>query len=75
VRTQNYYPSGHPLADLGPPNLQSSSIAQYRTLTNAGLRTDFSYHKGINNIKVGAVYQKTFLRACVSPVTPRNPED
>ena len=58
----NYYPSGNPLADLGPPSLQTSSIAQYRTLTNAGLRTDFSYQKGINNIKAGAVYQQTFLR-------------
>ncbi len=58
----NYYPSGNPLADLGPPNLQTSSIAQFRTLTNAGLRSDFSYQKGIHNIKVGAVYQQTFLR-------------
>jgi hypothetical protein len=58
----NYYPSGNPLADLGPPSLQTSSIGQYRTLTNAGLRTDFSYEKGINNIKAGAVYQQTFLR-------------
>ena len=58
----NYYPSGNPLADLGPPNLQTSSIAQYRTLTNAGLRSDFSYQKGIHNIKAGAVYQQTFLR-------------
>jgi Carboxypeptidase regulatory-like domain/TonB-dependent Receptor Plug Domain len=58
----NYYPSGNPLADLGPPSLQTSSIAQYRTLTNAGLRTDFSYQKGIHNIKAGAVYQQTFLR-------------
>jgi hypothetical protein len=33
------------------------------TLTNAGMRTDFPYHKGINNIKVGVVYQQTFLRA------------
>ena len=49
----NYYPSGNPLADLGPANLQTSSIAQYRTLTNAGLRTDLSYQKGINNIKLG----------------------
>ena len=57
----NYYPSGNPLADLGPPSLQTSSISQYRTLTNAGLRTDFSYQKGINNIKAGAVYQQTFL--------------
>jgi hypothetical protein len=58
----NYYPSGNPLADLGPTNLQTSSIAQYRTLTNAGFRTDFSYQKGIHNIKAGAVYQQTFLR-------------
>ena len=58
----NYYPSGNPLADLGPPSLQTSSIGQYRTLTNAGLRTDFSYQKGINNIKAGAVYQQTLLR-------------
>ena len=58
----NYYPSGDPLADRGPANLQTSSIAQYRTLTNAGLRTDLSYQKGINNIKMGAVYQQTFLR-------------
>ena len=50
------------MADLGPTNLQTSSISQYRTLTNAGLRSDFSYAKGINNIKVGAVYQQTFLR-------------
>ena len=56
----NYYPSGNPLADLGP--IQTSSIAQYRTLTNAGLRADFSYQKGRHNIKAGAVYQQTFLR-------------
>ena len=56
----NYYPSGNLLADLGP--IQTSSIGQYRTLTNAGLRADFSYQKGINNIKVGGVYQQTFLR-------------
>jgi hypothetical protein len=58
----NYYPSGDPLADRGPANLQTSSISQYRTLTNAGLRSDLSYQKGINNIKLGAVYQQTFLR-------------
>jgi hypothetical protein len=57
----NYYPSGNPLADL-LPGVQTSSIAQYRTLTNSGLRTDFSYQKGIHNIKAGAVYQQTFLR-------------
>ena len=36
----NYYPSGNPLADLGPPNLQTSSICQNRTLTNAGVHSD-----------------------------------
>jgi hypothetical protein len=56
----NYYPSGNPLADLGP--IQSQSISQARTLTNAGLRMDYSYVRGINNIKVGAVYSQTFLR-------------
>jgi Carboxypeptidase regulatory-like domain/TonB-dependent Receptor Plug Domain len=58
----NYFPSNNPLADLGPSNLQTSSISQYRTLTNAGVHTDYSYVKGINTIKAGAVYQQTFLR-------------
>jgi hypothetical protein len=58
----NYYPSANPLTDLGPPNLQTSSISQYRTLTNAGVRSDLSYLRGINNIKFGALYQQTFLR-------------
>jgi hypothetical protein len=56
----NYYPSNDLFADLGP--IQAQSVSQNRTLTNAGARTDFSYVKGINNIKVGAVYQQTFLR-------------
>jgi len=58
----NYYPSNNPLADLGPPNLQTSSIAQARTLTNAGLHTNVSYIKGVNNIKLGGNYSQTFLR-------------
>ena len=57
----NYYPSGNPLADLGPANLQTSSISQYRTLTNSAVHSDFSYVKGINNIKIGAQYGQTFL--------------
>jgi len=57
----NYYPSGNPFADLGPINLQRESIGQNRKLTNAGLRSDLSYVKGIHNIKVGAVYEQTFL--------------
>jgi hypothetical protein len=58
----NYYPSGNPLADLGPANLQTSSIAQNRTLTNAAVHSDVTYVKGINNIKAGAQYGQTFLR-------------
>jgi hypothetical protein len=58
----NYFPSHNPLADLGPSNLQTSSIRQNRTLTNAGLHSDFSYAKGPHNIKVGAQYSHTFLR-------------
>ena len=46
----------------GPSNLQTSSISQYRTLTNAGVHADYSYVKGVNNIKVGAQYEQTFLR-------------
>jgi hypothetical protein len=55
----NYYPSGNPFADLGPIN--SETISQNRNLTNAGLRSDISYVKGIHNIKVGFVFQHTFL--------------
>jgi hypothetical protein len=58
----DYYPSGNPLADLGPSNLQTSSISQYRTLTNSAVHADFSYAKGIQNIKAGAQYGQTFLR-------------
>jgi hypothetical protein len=56
----NYYPSNNPLADAGP--IQTQTIAQDRSLTNAGVRSDISYVKGINNIKLGAVYSQTFLR-------------
>ncbi|MDQ1694552.1 MAG: hypothetical protein QOH85_2087, partial [Acidobacteriaceae bacterium] len=58
--TFHYYPSGNPLADFGP--IQNESISQDRTLTNAGLRTDYTVQKGRNNIKMGATYQQTFLR-------------
>jgi len=58
----NYYPSGNPLADRGPENLQTSSISQFRTLTNAGVHTDVSYSRGVNTIKIGANYSQTFLR-------------
>lgn len=56
----NYYPSGNVLADLSP--IQSQSISQNRTLTNAGVRSDYSLQKGRNSIKIGATYQHTILR-------------
>jgi len=55
----NYYPSSNPFADLGPIN--SETISQDRNLTNAGIRSDISYVKGIHNIKAGVTYQHTFL--------------
>lgn len=57
----HYYPSDDPFADLGPLNLQRETIGQHRNLTNAGVRSDFSYAYGVNNIKIGATYQQTFL--------------
>jgi len=56
----NYYPSGNPFADLAP-DLQQETLSQDRTLTNAGIRSDISYVKGIHNIKTGVTYQHTFL--------------
>src|SRR3984893_13915797 len=56
----NYYPSANPFADLAP-DLQQETLSQDRTLTNAGIRSDVSYVKGIHNIKAGVTYQQTFL--------------
>jgi Carboxypeptidase regulatory-like domain len=56
----NYYPSENPFADLAP-NLQSQTVGQDRTLTNAGARAAVSYVKGIHNVKTGVTYQQTFL--------------
>jgi hypothetical protein len=56
----NYYPSADPFADFSP-DLQAQTIRQDRKLTNAGLRSDVSYTKGVHNIKAGATYQHTFL--------------
>lgn len=57
----NYYPSANPFADLGPTDLQRDSVGQNRKLTNAGLRSDITHVKGINNIKAGVTYEQTFL--------------
>ena len=56
----NYYPSADPFADFSQ-DLQAQTIAQDRRLTNAGLRGDISYVKGIHNIKAGFTFQHTFL--------------
>jgi hypothetical protein len=55
----NYYPSNNPFADFGPIN--SETISQDRKLTNAGLRSDISYVKGVHNIKAGVTFEHTFL--------------
>lgn len=55
----NYYPSPNQFSDFSP--VQSTSIAQDRNLTNAGLRSDVNYTKGIHNIKAGVTYEQTFL--------------
>ncbi|MES2392487.1 MAG: TonB-dependent receptor [Acidobacteriota bacterium] len=57
----NYYPSANPFADYAPGQ-QQESISQFRTLTNAGLHADVSYVRGIHNLKIGGMYEQTFLR-------------
>ncbi|HEX2711795.1 MAG TPA: TonB-dependent receptor, partial [Candidatus Acidoferrales bacterium] len=56
----NYYPSADLFADFSPA-LQAQTIAQDRRLTNAGVRGDWSYVKGMHNVKVGVTYQHWFL--------------
>jgi carboxypeptidase family protein len=56
----NFYPSADPFADFSPA-LQAQTIGQDRKLTNAGLRADYSYVKGIHNIKAGITSQHWFL--------------
>ena len=58
----DYFPSSNPLADLGPANLQTSSIGQYRTLTNVAIHADYSYVKGVQDLKAGLQYGQTILR-------------
>jgi len=56
----NFYPSSDPFADFSPA-LQAQTIGQDRKLTNAGLHADYSYVKGIHNIKAGITAQHWFL--------------
>jgi hypothetical protein len=58
--SNDYYPSANPFSDFSP-DLQSETAQQARTLTNAGLRSDITYSKGIHNLKAGLSYQHTFL--------------
>ncbi|GAC1357860.1 MAG: hypothetical protein NVSMB3_04670 [Acidobacteriaceae bacterium] len=51
----HYYPSKDPFHDT------PDTLAQSRRLQNAGLKTDYSYAKGINTIKIGALFYHTFL--------------
>ncbi|HET8925548.1 MAG TPA: TonB-dependent receptor [Candidatus Acidoferrum sp.] len=59
----DYYPSGNVFADGTGliPGGSSATLNQQRKLTNAGLRTDVSYVKGIHNVKAGVTLQHTFL--------------
>ena len=56
----HYYPSGNPLADLGP--IQTASISQYRTLFDLGGTANLTWTHGIHNVKAGIEYDTTFLR-------------
>jgi len=56
----NYYPSANPFNDFSP-DLQGQTVIQNRKLTNAGLRSNVSYAKGMHNVKVGVTYAQTFL--------------
>ncbi len=58
--TYRYIPSANLLNDLGP--IQQESVAQNRSLTNAGVHADVSFTRGRNNAKVGGNYAQTFLR-------------
>lgn len=55
-----YLPSANLLNDFGP--IQQESVAQNRSLTNAGIHADLSYTRAHQNIKFGGMYQHTFLR-------------
>ena len=58
----DYFPSNDPLADLGPLDLQTSSISQYRTLTNTGIHAGYTYARGIQDLLIGGMYEQTILR-------------
>jgi hypothetical protein len=51
----HYFPSKDPFSDT------PATLAQSRRLQNAGLKVDYSYSRGINSFKVGAMFYHTFL--------------
>ncbi len=51
----HYYPSKNVFSDT------PDTLAQSRRLQNAGIKVDYSYSKGINTIKAGAMFYHTFL--------------
>ncbi len=57
IRQDNfhYYPSKNVFDDT------PFTLAQSRRLQNVGIKADFSYAKGINTIKAGAMFYHTFL--------------
>jgi len=58
----DYYPSGNPLSDVGPADLQRETVSQTRSLTNLGVHSDLSWSRGVQNVKAGATYEQTLLR-------------
>ncbi len=58
--TYRYFPSNDRLNDFGP--IQQESVSQQRSLTNAGARSDVAFTRGVNSVKIGGVYNQTFLR-------------
>ena len=58
----DYYPSGNPLSDLGPADLQRETVSQSRSLANFGVHSDLSWSRGRQNVKGGVTYQQTLLR-------------
>ncbi len=51
----NYYPSRNPFADT------PATLAQARRLSNFGIKSDFSYVRGIHNLKTGLQIMQTRL--------------
>lgn len=51
----SYFPTSDRFAD------QPATLSQSRRLTNAGIRTDLSYLRGIHNLKAGVQFQHYFL--------------